>query len=60
MMTYSKLDRSREEFDTSGLGNFLATSNAWQVDESRLDNALLALGSLDDGLGKSEIRQSSI
>lgn len=59
-MTYSKLDRSREEFDTSGLRNLLATSDAWQIDESRLDNALLALSSLDDGLGKSEIRQSSI
>lgn len=56
--TYTELYRGREELNTSGLGDLITTGNAGQVDESRLNNALLALGGLDDGLGKSGKSQS--
>lgn len=50
---YAKLYRSREEFNTSSLRDFIAARNTGQVNESGLDDALLALGGLDNGLGES-------
>lgn len=51
--TYAEFHGGREEIKASSLGNSLTTGNTGQVDESRLDNALLALGGLDHSLGKS-------
>jgi hypothetical protein len=53
MNTYTELHGGGEELNTGGLGNLITTGNTGQVDESRLNNTLLALGGLDDGLGKS-------
>lgn len=51
--TYAEFHGGGEEVNTSSLGDLLATGNTGQVDESRLDDSLLALGGLDDGLGES-------
>jgi hypothetical protein len=53
--TYTESHESREELDTSSLGDFLTARDAGQVDVSRLDDAGLALGGLDDALGESMI-----
>ena len=55
-ITYAKLNGSREELDTSGLGDGITASHTRQVNESGLDDALLALGGLDDSLGESNSR----
>jgi hypothetical protein len=51
--TYAKLNRGGEEVNASGLGNLLTTRDTGQVDEGRLNNALLALGGLDHSLGET-------
>lgn len=51
--TYAKLHGGGEELNTGSFSNLLATGDTGQVDESRLDDTLLAVGSLDHGLGKS-------
>jgi hypothetical protein len=58
LKTYAEFNGSGEEVKTSGLGNFITARDTVQVDESRLNNALLALRSLNDGLGKSNTSQS--
>lgn len=55
--TYAKLHGGREEIKTGSLGDLITTGNTGQVDESRLNDALLALGGLDHGLGKSRTGQ---
>jgi hypothetical protein len=55
LKTYTEFHGSGEEVETGGLGNLITAGNTGQVDESRLNNALLTLGSLDDGLGESSI-----
>lgn len=54
-MTYAKLDGGREELNTGLLSNGITASHTGQVNEGRLNDALLTLGSLDDGLGESTI-----
>ncbi len=51
--TYAELHGSREEFNTGSLGDLSTTLDTGQVDESRLDNALLALSGLDNSLGEA-------
>lgn len=51
--TYAELNGGGEEVNTSGLGDLVTTGNTGQVDEGRLDNALLALGGLDHSLGEA-------
>jgi hypothetical protein len=51
--TYTKLDRYREEFKTSGLGDGISALNSREVDVAGLYNTLLALGGLDDLLGEA-------
>lgn len=53
--TYAQFHGGREEVNASSFGNGLTTGNTGQVDESRLDNALLTLGGLDHSLGKSAL-----
>jgi len=52
-ITYAKLDGSREELDTGGLDDLITASHTGQVNESGLDDVLLALGGLDNSLGES-------
>lgn len=47
---YSERNRNREEVHTGGLGDGITAGDAGQIDESRLDNARLALEGLDDAL----------
>jgi hypothetical protein len=54
----AKLDGSREELDTGGLDDLIAASHTGQVNESGLDDVLLALGGLDNSLGESETGES--
>lgn len=49
----AKLDRNGEEVHTSGLHNGLTALNTGQVDERGLDDALLALGGLEQLLGEA-------
>jgi hypothetical protein len=49
----AKLDRHGEEVGAGGLCDGVAAGDTWQVDEAGLDDALLALGGLDDLLGES-------
>ena len=51
--TYAKLDGNREELGAGGLGDSITALNTGKVDEAGLDNALLALGGLDDLLGEA-------
>jgi hypothetical protein len=51
--TYAELNRDGEEIDASGLLNSITTLNTGQVDEAGLDDALLALGSLQKLLGET-------
>lgn len=51
--TYAELHGGGEEVNTGSLGDLIAAGNTGQVDESRLDDSLLALGGLDHGLGES-------
>lgn len=44
-LTYSKLNRDREEVDAGSLGDSLTAGNTRQVDVAGLNEALLALGS---------------
>lgn len=55
--TYAKFHGSREELKTGSLGDGITTSDTGQVNEGRLDNALLALGGLEDGLSEAGICQ---
>ena len=52
-IAYPESHKSREEFDTSCLGDLVTTSNAGQVNESRLDDTSLTSESLDNSLGES-------
>lgn len=56
-ITYPESHESGEEFNTSCLDNRVTTGDTRQVNESRLDNAGLALEGLDDTLGESTISQ---
>lgn len=49
----AKLNGYGEEVGAGGLCDGVTTVNTGQVDEAGLDNALLALGGLDDLLGES-------
>ena len=60
MNTYTELHGGGEELNTGGFGNLVTAGNTGQVDESRLNNTLLALGGLDDSLGKSCKSQSRL
>jgi hypothetical protein len=51
--TYAKLNGGGEEVNASGLGDLLTTGNTGQVDEGRLNDALLALSGLDHSLGEA-------
>jgi len=51
--TYTKLDGYGEELSTGGLGNGISTLYTGEVDVAGLDDALLALGGLDDLLGEA-------
>lgn len=53
-IAYPESHKSREEFDTSCLGDLVTTSNSGQVNESGLDNTSLASESLDDSLSESD------
>lgn len=58
---YAKLNGDREEVDAGSLRNGITARNARQVDEGGLDNAGLALQSLDDALGEStSLERSSL
>lgn len=50
---YSERNRYREEVGASRLGNSIASRDTGQIDESRFNNACLALESLNDALRKS-------
>lgn len=52
-ISYPESDKSREEFDTSCLGDLVTASNTGQVNESRLDDTGLTSESLDNSLGES-------
>lgn len=49
----AELDRHREEFSASGLGDDIATLDARKVNEAGFNDALLTLGRPDDLLGKT-------
>jgi hypothetical protein len=49
----AKLDGHREEVRAGGLGDSVTALDTGEVDEAGLDDALLALGGLDDLLGES-------
>lgn len=51
--SYAKLDGDREEVAASGLVDGVAARHTREIDVAGLDEALLALGSLDDLLGES-------
>ena len=51
--TYTKLNRYGEEVKTGGLGNGISALDTREVDIAGLDDALLALGGLDDLLGEA-------
>ena len=53
LRTHSKLNGGGEEINAGGLGNRITAGNTGQVDECRLNNALDALRSLENGLGES-------
>ena len=55
--TYTKLNWDGEEVQASLLCNGITTWNTREVDESWLDNALLAGNTLEDLLSKTKIRQ---
>lgn len=57
-ITYTKLDWYREELGSSSLRNRVATLDTGEVDIAGLDNALLALGGLDDLFGESVCGQA--
>jgi hypothetical protein len=57
-LTYSKLNRDREEVDAGSLGDGLTAGNTRQVDVARLNKALLALGSAENLLGESKVFKS--
>lgn len=59
-MTYAKLNGGGEEVNTGGLSNGVTAGNTGQVDESRLNNTLGALGGLDNSLGKTSPSQFSV
>jgi hypothetical protein len=50
--TYTKFHRHGEEVAAGNLGNSFTTFDTWEVDESWLDDASLALNSLDNLLGE--------
>lgn len=54
-MTYSKLNRDREEVDASSLGNGLTAGNTRQVDVAGLNKALFTLDGTEQLLGESEV-----
>ena len=56
---YPELDWHREEVDTRSLGNGIATLDTRKIDESGLDDALLALDRFEDLFGKPEEDQFS-
>ena len=51
--TYAELNRDREEIAAGLLGNGSTTRDTREVDEARLDEALLALQGLKHLLGES-------
>lgn len=57
-VTYTKLNWYREELGSSSLSNRVTTRDTGEVDVARLDNALLALGGLDDLFGESVCGQA--
>lgn len=52
--TYAQFHGGREELHTGRLGDLVAAGHTGQVDESRFDDALLAPGGLDHGLGEAD------
>ena len=50
--TYTKFYRHGEEVAAGNLGNSFTAFDTWEVDESWLDDAGLALNGLDNLLGK--------
>ena len=50
----AELDRNGEVVEASLLGDGITTGDTRKVDESRLDNASLALVSLEELLGEAE------
>lgn len=59
-LPYSKLNRDGEEVAASLLGNGITARNAGEVDVARLNEALLALDSPEELLGKSDKNQSTV
>jgi hypothetical protein len=53
LVTYSKFNWNREEITASFLGNFLASWNTWEVDESWSNDAFLSVETLEDCLSES-------
>jgi hypothetical protein len=51
--TYTELNGNGEEVSASGLSNSITTGNTREVNEAGFNDALLALGGLDDLLGES-------
>jgi hypothetical protein len=51
--TYAELDGNREEVSACDLSDSITTGNTREVDEAGFNDALLALGGLDDLLGES-------
>ena len=58
MFTYTKLNGYGEEIGAGSLGDGISALYTWKVDEARLDDTLLALGGLDNLLGKAICSQS--
>ncbi len=53
--TYPKFDWSREKVNAGGLCDIRTSRNTWEIDVAGFDNAGLALGGLDNTLGKSVV-----
>ena len=54
----TKLNGHGEVLSAGGLGDGITTLHTWEVDVAGLDDALLALGGLDDLLGEAVYGQS--
>lgn len=63
--TYAELDWNREEITSGLLGDGITSWYTWEVDERWLDDVLLSVETLEDGLGhtirvsENEISKSS-